>query len=438
MSHDGKTDVEIDDAVAGAIGAAPAIDVPALVLDAIDGKQTGTRWRSVGERLSIGSHPSNDVHLDDRLASRFHCEITIDKHGARVRDRESTNGTFVAGVRVVEAWLASGSLVRVGKTTLRFTLADERLSLPLAPAARFGGLVGRSVAMRRVFALLEAYARAAGAVLIEGESGTGKDRAAEVLHSEGPRAQGPFVVVDCGSISAGELEAELFGAGDAAGAVEAAHGGTLFLDRVGELPPPLQLSTLRLLEDRTARRTGTSDRRPVDVRVVAATHRHLREEVNEGRFRADLYYRLAVMNVVMPPLRAHLEDVPLLVRHLLERLGADDAAREKLTDPELLRRLQRSDWPGNVRELANYMEGCLAVREELPLSSGASAVREHGLVDAFLPYSEAKRRALADFTRRYVSRLLEIHGDNVSRAAAAAGIDPVYLHRLLRRYLRDD
>jgi two-component system, NtrC family, response regulator GlrR len=296
-----------------------------------------------------------------------------------------------------------------------------------------------------VFAVL---ARAAGSditVLLRGETGTGKDQAAESLHRMSARRDQPFVVVDCGGLPARLLGSELFGHARGAftgadrarvGAAEAAHRGTLFLDEIGELDLDLQPVLLRLLERREVTRVGETRPVPVDVRVIAATSRNLRREVNAGRFRSDLYYRLAVMEVVLPPLRERLDDLPLLLASLLDRAGAaDHPGAAALRTPEFAARLARHDWPGNVRELRNYVESCLALADRAPPpgTGGESTRNAMPAIDLSMPFRAARDRWLRWFERRYLEELLAGAGDNVSAAARAAGVDRVYFHRLLRR-----
>jgi two-component system, NtrC family, response regulator GlrR len=408
-------------------------------LTVVDGPRRGLTWDSQGDRCGIGSHPSNELVIDEPTVSRFHCEILLEAKGARVRDLQSTNGTTVDGVTVLDAFLRSGSVLRIGNTGLRFESHGERVALPLSPSSEFGSLVGVSASMRATFALLERAATSSCTVLVEGETGTGKEDAAESIHKLSGRG-GPFVVVDCGAIPPSLLESELFGHERGAftgahdrriGAFEEAHGGTLFLDELGELPLELQPKLLRALESHEIRRVGSNQYRPVDVRVVAATNRDLRGAINGGTFRADLYFRLAVLRVPMPPLRTRPEDLPILVERLLLRLRAgDDEARALLT-PAYFAQLQSAAWPGNVRELRNYLERCLVVKGPLPIGDGAAAASVG--VDAQLPYGEARDRAAAEFERRYLEALLRSHNGQVARAAKAAGLDRAYLYRLLRR-----
>ncbi len=313
-------------------------------------------WDATSSRCTIGSQEGNDLQLEDRAVSRFHCEIAIDGPLAKVRDLGSKNGTSVDGVRVVEAFLRSGSLIRVGAVTLRFDLLENVSRVPISQNTEFHGLVAGSTAMRMALALIERAAASDMTVLLEGETGTGKGKAAEAIHRGSARAKKPFLVVDCGAIPANLLESELFGhernaftgAGDRRiGAFEEASGGTIFLDEIGEMPIELQAKLLRVLESKEIRRLGSNQHQKVDVRIIAATNRDLRAEVNEGRFRADLYFRLAVLRIPLPPLRSRQEDLPALAAELLSQIGASDDAKQALLTPEMLKGLTRAAWPGS-------------------------------------------------------------------------------------------
>jgi two-component system response regulator GlrR len=413
-------------------------------LTIVEGPKSGLSWESSSDRCSIGFHPSNDLVVEDATVSRFHCEVRIGEDGAHVRDLDSRNGTVLDGVRVSDAFLRGGSLLKLGRVGLRFEFSSESNRLPVSAGNNFGGLVGTSVAIRTAFALLERAAASDVTVLLEGETGTGKGVAAEAIHKASTRRDKPFLVVDCGAIPPNLLESELFGheKGSFTGAVsrrvgafEEASGGTIFLDEIGELAQDLQPKLLRVLESKEFRRVGGNNMNKTDVRVVAATNRDLRNEVNAGRFRSDLYFRLAVVKTTIPPLRERPEDIPITVDQILRGLGADPTQTQPLRTPDFFSALQHSAWPGNVRELRNYLERCLVFQEALPVSteSPASPTSMPG-VDPKLAYAEARRRALDGFERGYAEALLREHGGKVAQAAAAAGMDRVYLYRILRRH----
>ncbi|HEX4460941.1 MAG TPA: sigma 54-interacting transcriptional regulator [Polyangia bacterium] len=413
-------------------------------LTIVEGPKAGLSWESSSDRCSIGFHPSNDLVVEDATVSRFHCEVRIGEDGAHVRDLDSRNGTVLDGVRVSDAHLRGGSLLKMGRVGLRFEFSSESNRLPVSVGNTFGNLVGTSVAIRTAFALLERAAASDVTVLLEGETGTGKGVAAEAIHKASTRRDKPFLVVDCGAIPPNLLESELFGheKGSFTGAVsrrvgafEEASGGTIFLDEIGELAQDLQPKLLRVLESKEFRRVGGNAMNKTDVRVVAATNRDLRNEVNAGRFRSDLYFRLAVVKTSIPPLRERPEDIPITVDQILRTLGAEPAQTQPLRTPDFFAALAHSAWPGNVRELRNYLERCLVFQEALPVSteSPANPASMPG-VDPKLAYAEARRRALDGFERGYAEALLREHGGKVAQAAAAAGMDRVYLYRILRRH----
>jgi len=413
--------------------------VPRLRLVVLEGADRGAVLTPRGPRASVGSHPSNEVVLKDRSVSRFHCEITLEEGRARVRDLRSSNGTLLDGVPILDAWLGDGATLTLGETRIRFEVSPEQADLPLSERDQFGALVGSSIPMRATFALLERAARTDATVLLEGETGTGKGAAAEGIHLESARGKAPFVVVDCASIPGELLESELFGHERGAftgavstrkGAFESAAGGTIFLDEIGELAPELQPKLLRALESREIKRVGETNYRTVDVRVIAATNRDLRAEVNAGRFRSDLYFRLAVVEVRLPPLREMRSELPELVERLLRRLDAAQRPEAAfLRTPQFFAQLARHPWPGNVRELRNHVERCLTLQEQARLEIHASDDGA-GEVDTQLPLREAKEA----FERTYAVAILKQHRDNVSAAARAAGIDRIAFYRLLWRH----
>ena len=430
--------------------ATPQVLVPRFRLQVLEPRpEAPVHWHSSGDRCSIGSQPGNDIIIDDPTVSRYHCEVLVDAEGAHVRDTGSLNGTVVDGVRVNDAYLRDGSLIKLGEAVVRFQLGQDTIQIPLSERTSFETLVGQSVAMRQTISLLERAAATDATVLLEGETGTGKGATAESIHRASGRKDGPFVVVDCGAIPENLLESELFGhergsfTGAAArrvGAFEEAAGGTLFLDEIGELPPELQPKLLRAVETRTIRRVGQNQHVPIDVRIVAATNRDLRSDANTGRFRSDLYFRLAVIKITLPPLRQRPEDLPLLAEALLATLRAQPHEIHALLTPAFLATLRRAAWPGNVRELRNYLERCLVFQDALPISGvthiGEIAALAPGppAADADLAYADARKRAIDAFEKSYAEALVRKHGGKVAAAAQSAGIARVHLYRLLRRH----
>ena len=417
--------------------------VRSVHLTSLRGPSEGERWSSTGTVMTLGAHPSADVQLEDPSVSRFHCEIRVEGEAVLLKDLGSRNGSFVDGVQVTEAPLHAGSVLTLGQTWIRIDYGDDRVPLRVSERERFGCMVGRSPALRHAFSILERAAQSDAAVLIGGETGVGKGAAAESLHAESTRAKGPFVVVDCGAIPADLLESELFGhergsfTGATArkeGAFHAANGGTIFLDEIGELPLSLQPKLLRALDGKKIKRVGSNSYEPVDVRIVAATNRDLRKEVNDRRFRSDLYYRLAVIELELPPLRQCLDDLPLLVEALASTLGV--SGEELLRSPGFLSRIKHHRWPGNVRELRNYIARCSALREVVDVErpSDSEAAPRELQVDTAIPYKEHRTQVLRHFERAYVEAILAEHGGNVTEAARAAGVDRAYLYRLLWRH----
>jgi two-component system response regulator GlrR len=421
---------------------------------------TAPRIEHIGAAaIRIGSRPGNDVVIDDDAVSRVHLEIVADQHGFRLRDLDSTNGTEVDGTRVIDVYLRSNAVIRAGASEIRFEPSDDEAELALSDEDRFGAMIGNSVVMRALFASLSRAARSNATVLVEGESGTGKELVAEALHRASPRAARPFVVFDCAAIAASLLETELFGHergaftgahGTRAGCLEVADGGTLFLDEIGELPLDLQPKLLRCLERGEFRRVGSNELRKVDIRVIAATNRDLAGEVNRGSFREDLYYRLAVVRLVTPPLRERIGDIPSLVDSFLLELYDGNTHRARAAATNLSARawklLRSWPWRGNVRELRNAVARAVALAgDELPSeivpinahagyevpappSAGRSASESER------PFLEARAEIVDRFERDYLQRILSRHQGKIARAADAAGLDRSYFRRLLRRH----
>jgi transcriptional regulator with PAS, ATPase and Fis domain len=408
-------------------------------LTVLEGDAAGREFPFAVERMVIGADQRADLVIADGAMSKFHCEIRIADGAAVVRDLGSKNGTTVDRVPVIEAPLRHGAVLGLGRTQLRFDIGSRDVEIPLSAREHFGRLRGRSIAMRATFAQLEAAAASQSTVLLQGESGTGKELAAEAIHLAGVRSENGIFILDCGAIPANLLEAELFGYEAGAftgatarriGAFEAASGGTLVLDEIGELALDLQPKLLRAIERREIQRIGGTQRIPADVRIIASTNRDLKQEVNARRFRSDLYYRVAVLVITLPPLRERAADLPMLVDAILDDLKAGDSPMAAaLRGGELLPELLRHGWPGNVRELRNYVEGCL-VRQDasVPVTPGSEPV-----IDIAVPLGVVRERWVRHVERRYLEQLLAAHGNNVSAAARAAGIDRVHLHRLLSR-----
>jgi DNA-binding NtrC family response regulator len=448
-------------------GATSALERPREVriqrfcLRVASGPDRGATCESTAFDFGVGTAPGNDLVLTDPTVSRHHCAILATTDGFLLRDLHSTNGTILGEHRIQSAFLRPLAVIRVGRSALVFESVDGDVCEALADSDRFGGMVGTSAAIRRVFALLPRIAASCSTVLIEGETGTGKGLLADAIHRESPRRGGPFVVVDCGAIPATLIEAELFGHEKGAftgahaarpGAFEAARGGTVFLDEIGELPLDMQPKLLRALEDRVVKRLGSVEPVPLDVRVIAATSRDLRREVNAGTFRSDLFYRLNVVKLRLPALRERRDDIPLLARHFYSQLAGHV---ELLPPADLVEALVRHELPGNVRELRSAVErwvllGDPALTSELAderegrevhaeppgiaLSKVEAAAAELLAPDFSIPFRAAKERLVSAWERNYLAELLGRTAGNLSRAARTARMDRNHLRELLRRY----
>jgi DNA-binding NtrC family response regulator len=394
-------------------------------------------------RVVVGSGSECDLVLTDPAVSRLHAELRATDRGYALKDLGSTNGTFAGGLRVVEVLLGAPTTLTLGETEIRVSPTTETVEIPLSSRGSFGGLLGQSLAMRRLFAVLERVAPTRSTILLEGESGTGKEVAAQAIHEASPRREGPLVVVDCGSIPQNLVESELFGHEKGAftgaherraGAFEEADGGTLFLDEIGELPLAMQPRLLRFLETQEVKRVGAAQHRRVDVRVVAATHRKLAAEVKRGSFRQDLFYRLSVVQVPIAPLRERPEDIRLLAHHFAARFAEDPAA---VVTEEIAALLCAYHWPGNVRELRNTVErlallpehGRAHLEARIDPDGGASIGSLAGL-----PFHVARKRWQDTFERQYLSALMARAGGVVTTAAGLAELPRQTFHRLLARH----
>jgi len=423
-----------------------------IVVIVLSGSQRGQRVR-LAERLRVGKAPDNDLTLNDDTVSRYHCELERRAQGVLVRDLDSTNHTKVGRTAVREAVVESGATISVGAVELGLRVEPRQAYVLPSESTQFGDTIGHSIAMRTIFGVLERIAPTDAAVLLEGETGTGKDVIARSIHQTSPRKDRPFVVVDCGAVSYNLIESELFGHERGAftgavatrqGAFELAARGTVFLDEVGDLPLDVQPKLLRVLEASEFRRVGGNRTMKAEARVVAATKRDLKAEVERGKFREDLYFRLAVVPISVPPLRIRREDVPPLVERFLDLAKKRDPAAASITlSAATLSALTAHDWPGNVRELRNVLDRAIYIATaggesevrlvDLPVTASAGTAS----AASFEPdksYREVREAFEAEFERRYVSWLLDRHGDNISAAARTAKMDRKHLYDLARRH----
>jgi transcriptional regulator with PAS, ATPase and Fis domain len=405
-----------------------------------DGPDRGLSIETAGRPVRIGTAADNDLVLSDPTVSRQHCAVVPTPEGFRVSDEGSTNGVLVGRVRIFEAVLVGSSELRIGESTVSVVPLSERIEREQATIDHFGDLLGVSPAMRELFADLSRIADSDVTVLIEGETGTGKELVAESLHRESRRADKPLVVFDCGAVTPTLVESELFGhergaftgaVAARAGLFEQADGGTIFLDELGELQKDLQPKLLRVLEKREVRRIGSQRAIPIDVRVIAATNRKLASEVTRGNFREDLYFRLAAAHVLVPPLRDRKEDLPLLVEHFMRRSSPPRALSE-IAAP-IWEMFMAHRWPGNVRELRNAVDRWAVTPERALGALEAPPVDKTEPPAELTPLRIARRDASDDFERRYVQALLARTNGNVTRAAAIAEVSRQMIQKLMRK-----
>jgi DNA-binding NtrC family response regulator len=430
-------------------GAVRELRLRRFVLRVVDGLDRGKEYASAsGHDVTVGSAANNSLVLTDPTVSGYHFVLVVGPDGVILRDVDSTNGTTVGGYRVGTAWLKPGASIGLGMTTLRYDEVAGDIREPLSDIESFGRAIGRSYAMRRLFAVLPRIAASDTTVLLEGDTGTGKGVIAEAIHTSSNRAHGPLVVVDCGSIPPSLIESELFGHVRGAftgaqtartGAFEAAAGGTVFLDEIGELPIDMQPKLLRVLEERTIKRVGSVDPVRIDARVVAATNRNLRQAVNRGTFRSDLYFRLNIVRLEIPALRERRDDIPLLVERFYEQFAGPGA----VVPQTMVDHLVSLDWPGNVRELRNAVERALLMEDPELWREITSGLDEPGAgssgettyqFDDTQSFRVAKERVTSQWERWFVTELLRRNGGNVSKAARAARMDRTHLRELAIRY----
>jgi transcriptional regulator with GAF, ATPase, and Fis domain len=421
----------------------------------LSGESRGSETIIGKDKFLIGKSSEADMVLIDQTVSRNHCEIVREAKGYLLRDLGSTNGTLLDGAEIREAYLKPGAIITVGKVELKVRPFSERIELLPSDKTRYGTVFGKSVPMREIFGLLERLGPTDATVLLTGETGTGKDILARSIHDSSPRKDKPFIVVDCGAVVGSLIESELFGhekgsftgaTNQRQGAFELANGGTLFLDEIGELPLDLQPKLLRAIEQRSFRRVGGNREIRVDIRVLAATKRNLKMEVERGKFREDLYFRLAVVPIEVPPLRERREDVPLLVDALLRELSGGKEPPITLAK-SAAEALASHDWPGNVRELRNVLERAAYIARAmgetevglnaLPFAGAPAAPASDESAPAFVAgksYRDTKSEWEETFEKRYVKWLLERNEGNISAAAREADMDRKYLHKLAKKH----
>ncbi len=409
--------------------------------------------------IRIGKKKDNDIVIDDATVSRNHSEIEATSDSFLLRDLNSTNGTFINGTKVKEAFLSPGDVITIGNTVMVYQAFDEKVQMEPSKNNFFGEMVGKSKKMRQIFGVLERISPTLATVIIEGETGTGKELVARAIHVNSLRKDKPFVVLDCSAIAPNLIESELFGhvkgsftgaVKDRRGAFEEANAGTIFLDEIGELTLDLQPKLLRALEQREIKRVGSTQSINLDVRVLCATNRNLRKEVEEGRFREDLYYRLSVVKIQLPPLRERLEDIPLMVERIISQARfnkkPDGSFFVSKVEDDALKTLSHYQWPGNVRELANILERGVSFAQDGVLSASSlqfvfneshgeeHTVKTTATVDSSVPFKEAKQKVVESFEKDYLVDLLKRNNENVSKAAREAKIDRKHLRNLLIKY----
>lgn len=389
--------------------------------------------------MVIGVAEDVDLRLTDPTVSRYHVELEPSEAGIRMRDLGSRNGTYIDRTRIDQGTLAPETELSLGNT--RLTIGSKASDEPTEESTdvEIPGFVASGPAMKRVASLIARAAKSDVSVLLQGETGTGKEVAARGIHSLSGRHERPFVVVDCGSLPPTLIASELFGHERGSftgaerlhkGAFERAEGGTVFLDEIGELPAELQPNLLGVLERRSFRRVGGEEDLTANIRLIAASHRDLRSAANTGEFRADLYFRLAVARIVIPPLRERREEIVELIGAFVEELTGD--AKQTPFDAKAMSDLLAYHWGGNVRELRNVVEAALAMGQ-VELHHDGEPITTEGEGDV-QPYRLAKATVVEHFERTYLKRLMDQFDQNASRAAAHAKMDRPYLLRLLKRH----
>ncbi len=421
------------------------IRVRKLSLVVSRGPDAGRRVALNTDRFVVGKSPKCDLEFPDPTVSRKHFEIEKRGDTFVVRDLGSTNGTTVDGTKIKEAFLSPGSKITAGNVELIFQPVYEMLESDSLACEEFGTLVAANGAMKSILGLLRKAAATGTTVLLQGETGVGKSALAKAIHEQGPRKKRPFVTFDCASVPPTLIESELFGAKKGAftgavqsrpGACEQAQGGTLFIDEIGDLPLELQPKLLRVLEEKEVCRLGDTKPVKLDMHVVVASKIDLRAAIKGGGFRRDLYYRVAVLDVDVPPLRKRSEDIPLLVNYFLEDTKGSNAWSRMA--PTLREEFETYPWPGNLRELRNVLERIQCIGPDgFPTAPEEDTIEDEGLPLAFdldRPFKEAKEELIDTFEREYLQRLLDRSDGRVAPAAREAGLNRKYFYDLLRKH----
>ena len=411
-------------------------------LEVIWGPDLGKKRDLQSQHLTVGVSPNCDMVLTDPTVSGQHFELLNTEDGCMLRDLDSKNGTDIRGVRVKQAVLYGEEQIDIGDSTLLLSVYDEHEEFTLSRKNAFGTMLGRSATIRQVFAELEQVAPSDATLLLEGESGTGKDLAAANIHRFSPRKKKPFVVFDCGAISPALLESELFGhrkgaftgaERDRPGVLESANGGTIFLNEIGEMPLELQSRLLHVLDTWQTRRVGEDRYRKVDLRIIVATNRDLKHEVESKRFREDLYYRLTVVRIRMPSLRDRREDIAMLAKKFITDRAPEQDPDKIFTDQVEAMFLNHL-WPGNIRELRNVVDRLILFpkRPKSALGREKETTEPSAIPANFLDLSFRDFRDQCEKT--YLSAVIDSCKGVITEAAAKADLPRMTFYRLIKKH----
>jgi len=402
-----------------------------LTISTPDGKERELRFAGG----SIGASPANDITInDDRYISGSHCMIKSVANGFIIQDVGSRNGTLLNDALVMSERLPKSGVITIGKTLIKYKIKESRENIRPFERPNLGNILGASLVMRELFSLAERIAPTDATVLITGESGTGKELFARYMHEGSARAAKPFMAINCGAISSNLIESELFGHERGAftsavsqqkGAFEQASSGTLFLDEIGEMPLELQTRLLRVLENMQIRRVGGQSDISVDVRLVAATNKNLKEMVRKGKFREDLFFRLFIVPIHLPPLRERRDDITVLALHFLNDLSPEGGS--KIFDAGVLEKLREYNWPGNVRELKNTIQRAILISKD-------ASVKAEDMIFSELTEKPPESLPLDDVEKKILVTALKNSSGNASKAARELKISRTTLYSMLGKF----